>query len=81
VEQAIQQAKQHLRAAHIASVAGLHRRLAAGAHDRRDVEHELELGERLLPFLLDAVECPQVTIDSIGVIVLSSQNPWEQGEL
>lgn len=81
VEQAIQQARQHLRASHTASVAGLHRRLAAGSHDRRDVEHELKLGERLLPLLLDAVECPQVTIDSIGVIVLSSQNPWEQDEL
>jgi len=81
VEQAIQQARQHLRASHAASAAALHRRLAAGAHDRRAVELELEVGERVLPLLLDAVESPQVTIDSIGVVVLSSQNPWEQVEL
>ena len=81
VEQAIHQARQHLLATHAASKAALHRRLAANMHDRREVEQELEVEEHVLPLLLDAVECPHVTIDSLGVIVLSSQNPWEQGEL
>jgi ATP-dependent helicase HepA len=81
VEHAIRQARQHLQASHSASVAALQRRLAAGTHDHRDVEEELEINSRVLPLLLDAVESPQVTIDSIGVIVLSSQNPWAQAEL
>jgi len=81
VEHAIRQARRQLRASHSASVAALQRRLAAGAHDHRDVEAELEINNRVLPLLLDAVESPRVTIDSIGVIVLSSQNPWAQDEL
>lgn len=81
VQDAIQLARQQLQASHSANVAALQRRLAAGTHDHRGVEEELKINNRVLPLLVDAVESPQVTIDSIGVIVLSSQNPWAQAEL
>ena len=81
VGQAVKRATQHLQASHAASAAVLHRRLAAGVHDRSEVKQELEVNERVLPLLLGAVQSPQVAIDSIGVVVLSSQNPWNQGEM
>lgn len=80
VNAAVDAATRTLTQRHRAIVAALRRRISSGGPDRSEVESELEFEELLLPACLNAVATPLVAVDAVGVIVLSSDNPWRLEE-
>lgn len=60
--------------------ATLRRRQAANTAEQEILDEEVRLIDVMLKHSIDAVREPRVTIDAIGVIVLSSEWPWDDDQ-